>query len=457
MKAVTGKELPMQDADRESWLPMLVACVLAHGDVGSRLLHRVQSWAPAGLALIKGLFQAEDPWSVLMHSVLHTPPEGLEDPKSVLMGLEQCTSDLKAHMLLALVDASWGVALEQDAPVQDNALADILTAWVGRLQTADLWDRDQKAVIEPHVTTALLDALIPTQDHGEKNGLWSAALRQVPLDAWLLQGEAVDGRGWGDSQPCVLLGLYPPVLPPARTRLALQLYQSVIVLEGVALKYDNRVNEFNRSRSRSLSLSLFVSRSLSLSRSLSSWQYWASHLQHVSSALQTALKRLVERDFSDDETLVIALMTFNFQYAAHDWFQEQSEDPELMRRRGLRPNEALPKAFNLFDQNGRLQPTQKRDNLVQLHAWLGNDEAMLNFTFPNGLPEAEKNILREDLAMLKQQSWSPQAGLAALLQDWAATDPDRTCTLEEAEREFILAIDAFFQRRKQGESGQPGE
>jgi hypothetical protein len=58
----------------------------------------------------------------------------------------------------------------------------------------------------PTLTAFELDILLPQQ-----GPLWQMVMAKLPMDAWLLQREAVDEEIflWDFSQVCVLLALYP--------------------------------------------------------------------------------------------------------------------------------------------------------------------------------------------------------------------------------------------------------
>ena len=77
---------------------------------------------------------------------------------------------------------------------------------------------------------------------------------------------------------------------------------------------------------------------------------------------------------------------------------------------------------------------------------LDQDEAILAFVFPDGLEAELERLLRADLALLKQQPWSPQAALDAILKDWPSSEPERPYTIEAAEARLLEACDVFLKK-----------
>ena len=119
-----------------------------------------------------------------------------------------------------------------------------------------------------------------------------------------------------------------------------------------------------------------------------------------------------------------------------------------MRRRGLKPGEPLPRELGLFDGTGIPFPVQKRESWIELRRWLDDDEEVLSFffpEFPNDYPGLETRILKADLALLREQPWSPQKGVDAILSDWPEDEPTRPCTPEDDERRLEAACDRFLE------------
>jgi hypothetical protein len=156
---------------------------------------------------------------------------------------------------------------------------------------------------------------------------------------------------------------------------------------------------------------------------------------------------------ADNRRLLFALEIFGYRFAALDWFAEQAEDPDLMRRRGLRPGQPLPPELGLFDAAGRIRERLERESLVRLRAWLEDDNAVLTWFFPEGLSTEDDKDLRGQLHILHHyqrsdgghgQPWSPIAALDAVLADWPEDLPTRQVTLAAAERDLLAVLDTLF-------------
>jgi hypothetical protein len=148
----------------------------------------------------------------------------------------------------------------------------------------------------------------------------------------------------------------------------------------------------------------------------------------------------------------LALTAFGYRLAGLDWFDEQAEDADLMRRRGLRPGEPLPRSMGLFDSDGRPQSVQKRASWLLLREWLANDQEILAFVFPEGLAADERDLLLDDLAQLRSQPWSPQSALDAMLEDWPEDEPEREITLERADKAVVVACEGALTELAKKES-----
>ena len=466
VNALTGRELSFTPKERIAWLPVLLAAALIHPqrEYGDKLA-RVPDFNNKGLALLSQLFQATDDeaaWQVLVKALQDNKKHHIPNPQQHVLNTEMqlrwnkpasdkswevefSQSEARAHSLFRLLNQStWVVPENEMNPIADTALQHTIAEWLtARLQHSSdlLWSRNEDKLPIPTISSFVLDMLLPQQ-----GPVWEAVITALPLDAWLLQGEVADETFifWEFSQTCVLLTLYPLEPLPKRIQLALQLYQGLLV--GEAAAFGSSFANYSRSRSLSLSLSRSRSLSLSLSRSLS-----LSLSRSLSQQIREALEQManyLEKHAPEKailEPFALSLEKFGYHYAAHDWFKEQAENPDLMRRRGLRPGEPLPVELGLFDEQGLLLATQRRENWLKFQAWLENDEAILSFTFPDGLNADEKQSLLDDLALLRQQAWSPQAAVKAILDDWPDTEPTRECSLAASEPMLLAACQRFWE------------
>jgi hypothetical protein len=88
----------------------------------------------------------------------------------------------------------------------------------------------------------------------------------------------------------------------------------------------------------------------------------------------------------------------------------------------------------------RLPPARYfRAKWLRLREWLDNDDAILEFFFPQGLPSEDRGLLQQDMALLREQSWD------AALADWPENEAERPYTLEHAEAALIEACDEFME------------
>jgi len=403
-------------------------------------------------------------------------------------------------------------------PIADPGLERSLADWLVRVPTDGergrlyrRWPDPDGSPRLPVISAAAseLDALAMP-----RGPLWESLAPRIPLDLWLLQGESLDdfyGKLW--FQPVVLFSLYPEPLArilPALLVIAVTLYQSMRLADSLSggqqlgknvllrarsqthsrawslswspmrrltssLRWTRPPPTPSRSLPRTILVSLKRARSLALSqlrlklRSPLRSRLWvasrspllpqslARSLQPATTSALTRTEKRIEGSRKEDKRRAeTALETAKYRWAALDWFAEQSEDPDLMRRRGLRPGEPLPRQFALFEPDGRLRDTLPRSGLLQLRDWLANDDAILAWTFPAGLSAADEAHLRSELHTLHHyerpdgghgQPWSPLAAIEAALSDWPEDEPTRDVSLAAAERDLLAVLDELFPER----------
>lgn len=490
-RALTSRELSFTVKERIAWLPLLLGCALIHPHLEyGRYLARITEFREPGLALLSQLFQVAD--DVLAWQVLIDYPQPEAQRTLLATTLHQrwlqamddtswhsqfCEIEARAHALLGVLNQSgWVIASDDLNPIADVKLQRILAEWLEKhLENAPdlLWLRDENNLPIATLVNFELDALLPAQ-----GPLWQVVETHLPLDAWLLQGERIGDEHfsfWSFSQPCVLLSLYPQADLPKQIRLALCLYQVSVLVEAMSdgqafdrfshqqLKLWRRTRSESpsseRSLQRSLSLSLLwphlsLSRSRSRYLSLSDLATFAhspelkKDLIDVDNSFEKMSdlkqKRQTEPFKSRIQNLERCSERFSYHHAAHDWFQEQANSPNLMKRRKLIPHEPLPKALALFDDKGLPLAVQKREHWLQLQRRLMDNKAILELVFPKGLKSRTHNFLVKELTLLQRQPWSPQAGVKAILADWPETEATRECSLEVAEKKLQGACEDFL-------------
>jgi hypothetical protein len=496
ISALTGRELSFTEAERLKWLPLAAACGLVHPNLSfGEALARIPEWKTQGLKLLKDMLESGDPEEEWNRLNAGSGADSLRgrwlDPKDdENWTVEAGAEEARAHALLRLLNGTgWVEGRGELDPIGDPDLEKRLVRLLSRSSGGDLlWLRLEDRLPTPTTAGFELDALLP-----HRGPLWEWAASQTPLDAWLLQGEGAEDVYFAlFSQPVVLLTIFPGEANPVRARLALHLYQAIALLESTAegrafqewqeslyrSLYRSRSLSQSQSRSlyqslsqsRSLSQSLSQSQSRSLSRSLSqsrslyrsqsqSRSRSQSQSQSLSLSLAASTKQLVDRVFASSAdfpflaSVLRALSACGLRFAGLDWFEEQSENPDLTRLRGLRSGEPLPRRLGLLDNTGRPLPTQRREGWVALQEWLRDDEAILAFAFPEGLAADDREVLLADLEILRKQPWSPEKGVEALLKDWPKREKEWLITMEEAERKLREACEEILRKVEETHPG----
>ncbi|GAB6142155.1 hypothetical protein JCM14076_28840 [Methylosoma difficile] len=476
VRALCGKELGIPPVRQQAWLPVLLAACLLHPNEGlASHLNGCPHLAETGLALVKALLNqqgdATAQWAILTKQVQTNDLPCCWVQQGLLAHWQQPNwqeqdgaASARLYRLLNVLELSrWGCQDNQQSPIADADLEQTL-AKVLASDNKLLWRRDEDCV--PIATNAglMLDVLLP-----DSGLLLQHSLSAMPVDAWLLQGECFDDYfGEFFSQAGILLALYPKQLPPIRSRLSLGLYQLINLVEPLPLPelWLSRARSLflsrwpqSQSQSQSRIRSLFLSRSrwrllsLSLSWSRSAWRSLpCSRLLSESSLiyapLRTQLKTCSEQNTIYGNSLdnyCLVLESFTYHLSAQDWFGEQAENPELMLSRGLQAGQPLPKALALFDERGMPLPQQARASWQELQRWVYDDNAVLDFYFPEGLSPEDEALLREDLAILKTQPWSPHAFVDAALQQWPESEPVKDFSFETAQAKMLAACEALLQ------------
>ena len=512
VSAISGGELGFRSkknaADLAEWAPLALACCLLHPKKrwGSELAQNPQLRAPA-LERLKQLFELEPsacmdylgkciaehtPWSMDKSDakrIAQSINDRWSNPKhdyswEVDFGAEEA----RAHALLALLNSSSWIAPEEKDPWQPIAEVEWqerLAAW---LQSSEimhnelLWQRNKDKVAIVTNAVLYLDLLMPAT-----GPLYQAMLQRLPLDYLLLQGEGFN-KFWikTSSQPMVLLALQAREMVPVCSRLALMLYQALLLAESFG--HGARFIQLSRVRAQALDQRRLLKRKPfdglkshwkllveqigreALRRDLQelSWNRastllqeqgralirgprspWArplleEHLSLLSSSLACATRQGLERvtktygskiNKVQLAAWVPALRTYCYRWAALDWFREQSQDVGLAQRRGIKDKQPLPAELGLFDSEGIPLPTPQRAKVERLLEWLEDDERVIAFGAADATAE-ELEIIRADLEILRYQPWSPANFVRAILADWPEDQATMDCSLAAADAEL---------------------
>lgn len=464
VRAWCGQELGFSTEQRLSQLENLVSCCIEHPELG--------------------LAQQFRAWTDKMEQI------GL---KIVIDKLCKIPDEAKLNGLLSLIhDSNWGCCDGGRGFVSSAELVQAIeTCMQGNIKLV-VRESDNEipaGLVKNTNIGRALDIILPP-----KGALYQSYLTLLPVDFWLLTGEYLS-----DFSNFFWLSLYPTEALPPRTKLALKLYSVSLLaqlsgFDSFALKNNRiasmlslRMNSIARlapKRSeptkpsyksnnifwmiRDFSIRLLVQKAqlISYGDMMRPFLYGSMIptflgivmilfenliiIQNLSTQLSRAAKQCDNRlKVSNLPEMAIekfsrAFEYFGYKYASHNWFLEMSEDPDLVRRRGLRPGEPLPKSLGLFDENGMPLERQNRESWLKLRHWLDDDDAVLEFFFPEGLAPQDETVLRGDLAILKQQPWSPQAFVQATLDAWPSDGSDLDFSYARMEQDMLEACEKFL-------------
>ncbi|ATG91151.1 NACHT domain-containing protein [Methylomonas koyamae] len=487
VRAICGKELGLTPEQQRAWLPALLIICLCNPNWGiGLLLSSCETLTDTGLNQVKQLLtecsNPERQWQSLESKLLDIPYLNWADQitkKFQQTWLEPdwdtCRNPLAARLysiLCLLIPTKWGLKEDPENPLADTALEDALLAAIN--SDSLLWERHNngldKTSTYPTKTCVAINAIMP-----KRGKLWRHLLSFIPIDIWLLQGESEF------TQVSVQSTVNPIDHLPNRSCLSLGLYQVLLINEYLPLakikaERSGIRREFWSRSSTPWSLAMLpinlnwqsqphshfrailrspVSRRWPSNRSSHLSEQLLTHAEmpsHVRTVLERCDEKLKVTDVPKDIeiTYISAFELFSHRYATHDWFTEQAENPDLVRRRGLIPGEPLPRSLGLFDERGIPLERQDRHSWLALQAWLNDDDAVLAFFFPEGLTAGDDRLLRSDLAILKQQPWSPHAFLSAALAEWPEQQRYRDFGLETAQQEMLMACEQFLAQTESG-------
>lgn len=299
LEAYTGGELPFPSVDRIEWLPVAVTCSIFHPDekFESRYLYYVRDIiGQEGISLITRILKentAEKQWEILLQRVNDKKNKHLSE-SLLSWQVRNNWLETKRHLpeqqefreieaifyaLLHIIARSdWGDEKSRDNKDKLIPLA-ILQPGTDLEQAVEIWVRnnEKSTSIEestpfymrpvdpgnpfrlptPTRSAWVLDAVAPFRGQLHKE-----IIRRIPPDAFLLQGEISMGSRKPEttptiSQTSVLMILNEEDELPVNARLAMNLYQIIMLVEGGI--FGDRCDDFNRNRAllREKSLYLF--------------------------------------------------------------------------------------------------------------------------------------------------------------------------------------------------------
>ncbi|OAI18502.1 hypothetical protein A1507_09080 [Methylomonas koyamae] len=494
VRAVCSKELGLTPEQQRAWLPALLMSSLRHPYLGlGQLMGQCDSLASPGLEQLIQLFflaaTPEEQWQVLESKLkenifLNWADESKSEIRQIWLtqawNPDEPAPALRLYSLLNLIsDTNWGLCENEDHSNSQPTIEPqtVLENAVVSATSDDflLWQRIKWGTSDmlpcPTDANLVIDAILPISGN-----LWRRILEAIPPDFWLLEVEVLFG-----SMTSIQFTQYPCEELPARNRMSLGVFPVLLLSEcftladikskrssyrlrfldpsfqniGLRMKSLSRWIGNSRSGYRSRLRSILPTVSFPNSNSLRNLMTLSPIAENpaILSRLKDCQEKLEGSTYypnDSKEELDYALDLFGHRYATHDWFTEQAENPDLVRRRGLIPGEPLPRSLGLFDQRGIPLVRQDRQSWLALQAWLNDDDAVLAFFFPEGLTAGDDRLLRSDLAILKQQPWSPHAFLSAALAEWPEQQRYRDFGLETAQQEMLMACEQFLAQTESG-------
>lgn len=488
VRAICGKELGLTSEQQRVWLPALLMSSLRHPYLGvGQIMGQCDSLAAPGLEQLIQLFflaaMPEQQWQTLESKLkeniyLNWTDESKSEIRQIWLSQawnpDEPAPALRLYSLVSLIsDTNWGLCKNDDHSNSQPTIEPqtVLEEAVVSATSNDflLWQRIKWGTSDtlpcPTHANLVIDAILPISGN-----LWRRMLGAIPPDFWLLEAEVLFG-----SMAAIQFTQYPCEELAARNRMSLGVFPVLLLSEcftlvdikskrssyrlrflepsfqniGLRMKSLSRWLDSSRSGYRSRLRSILPTVSFTNSNSLGNLMTLSPIAENptILSRLKDCQEKMaVSLDYSPDytEELDYALDLFGYRCAAYDWFTEQAENPDLVRRRGLIPGEPLPRSLGLFDERGIPLERQDRQSWLALQTWLNDDDAVLAFFFPEGLTAEDNNLLRNDLAILKQQPWSPHAFLRGALAEWPEQQRYRDFSFETAQQEMLGACDVFL-------------
>ena len=505
--ALLGKELPVQAEDRQHWFSLLIMAALVHPKMSE--IKYFREWSDLNnigleclLKMLGGFYESEGEgvWRYIstlkvVSSSSNWEYEYFDDfEEHISNALERWASlsnddvqDAQQFSLLNLLTQSqWG-GFDSDDQEQPLKNSDLQAALSKIYQKRSLWIYDD-------TKWKLLSSHYFFESCFNRGGTFETIIREgLPLNLWLLVSEKSPLMKLPSVQSAIISD---KVVNEKRTILSLAFLQWQLFLEtfSIGLHTREHLQKLEISKSAlpsvsSLDMSRLSRREFSEPRLL-----YRSNLRAAAS-LQTTmmsmastfrgriplsiftdaitsmvggkrespatwyennvsifqrLMKSIEAEASNDEELALLgqFVTFTANnFAAYDWFFQQSEEPKLLINRGGRVNEPLPSTLDLFTEKGIPYEIQSRDKMVALKEWVADDENWLSFVFSETKLDAEtRQMLLDDISELKRCDWSPYHLMDAVMADWPENEKTKDCSMKESERKMVKAFEEFFEK-----------
>lgn len=486
-RGMLGKELPIQNVDREQWLCVLIMAAIIHN--GSMRIIELHNWKhlrQEGERIISDMIRLETPegrWSYLENRLIDNvdfldeyfdTEEHLRDHYSdarLRFITEKSGYDDNSYPLLVVaILAKWGVDKNHqliDGQNLDKSLLDLIGKYEGKKH---LW----KMIDGRLSTNGVLECLELLAKPMSK--LECFIWNNTPVSAWVLFGQSSPF-----SSSIGLKGL-PSIHSlintnnnsiPKRSRLSMMLYEVQLFLDMANRDSESlekkRIREAAKENSSSFSRNILISvlvnqkiRELATQSEFRSVLYSTKQKQENSYDVLVKLFRYpnyqkIGRFYenNDDQNLIfkalrdlirnrelsvratslqlksqelqkmLRLLLAITSYAESSFAWSWFIDREKHSVRKYLNSDPLPAFLGIFESNGQPCKIQKRNNIAKLKEWLKDDENILRFVFPEGLDRADRDLLINDLQDLRCLEWSPFSFIDITLKNWPDSEPEQ--------------------------------
>lgn len=508
--ALLGKELPVQAGDRQHWFSLLVMAALIHpkmpevksfqlwGD-----LNKIGQEFILDMLEIFSKYGGEAVWQYL--SEVKCGEASLDWREDSFEDFDDYVGQISLRWKKPIGDESWIVEKDAKEAQRFSLLSLLLETCWGDFDPSDLEHpmknegiqvllaemyRESPPWVKKDEKWKVLSSHFLFENFFNYGGILESVIREsMPISLWLLMGDRA-------IVPSIFNAMTSrSIVNESRTRLSLAFYQWTQLLE---LFYSEK-NIAARSKKSLNSVMLtnpdFRSNSHKVAKRWSSLEHNSSQvlasficlvmprleqdsikldIKFDSNALHIAMLEIasgmstkavswyvknadlfsqflevdnLETLTKEELRLFEGMLTFVANnFAAWAWFSKQSAEHGSLKAQGWR-KEFFPRDLGLFTKEYIPRQIQKRENILKLKAWVDDDENWLSFVFPKEELSAEvRKVLLNDIAELKQHSWSPYRLLDTLIDDWPESKKTYNCSIEASEKRLTQTLEKLLEK-----------